>query len=155
MIYDQLNQQALYRNCHPGLDLAFDYLLSFDPKTPDGRVDLDGDNVFALVQTYTTGPAPERKFEAHHTYVDLQYTISGEEIIYHGSLGTLTETEPYDAERDVVFFKGAADQALHMTPGMFCVLFPQDGHMPGCSLKADSEIRKIVIKLKWSASTGK
>ena len=148
MIYDHLDQQARYRNCHPGLALAFDYIKGFDPQTPDGRVELDGDNVFAIVQGYETSPASERKFESHLKYVDLQYMISGEEIIYHSPLGSLTETIPYDKERDLIFYSGPAEQALLMTPGTFTVLFPHDGHMPGCSLKKDIEIRKIVVKLR-------
>ncbi|MBC2592957.1 YhcH/YjgK/YiaL family protein [Ruficoccus amylovorans] len=148
MIYDHLEQQFRYRNCHPGLDLAFDYLAGFDPGTPDGRVDLDGDRVFALVQSYTTSPADGRQFESHYNYVDLQYMVSGEEIIYHSPLDVLSESIPYDAERDVIFYSGAASQALILTPGMFTVLFPQDGHLPCCSHQADVESKKVVIKLR-------
>lgn len=148
MIYDHLDQQLRYRNCHPGLALAFDYLTTFDPQTPDGRVDLDGDRVFALVQSYETSPASGRQFESHYNYVDLQYMVSGEEIIYHSPLGPLKESVPYNPEKDLIFYTGEAAQALIMTPGMFTVLFPQDGHMPCCSHRADAPAKKVVIKLR-------
>ncbi len=148
MIFDTLDKQALYRNCHPGLDLAFDYLLGLDPKAEDGKVELDGERVFAIVQSYETKPAEGREFESHLKYIDVQYIISGEEIIYHSPLDVLKASMSYDAERDLIFYTGQASQALIMKPGTFSVLFPQDGHLPCCTHQNTCHVKKVVVKVR-------
>lgn len=147
MIYDHIDQQRRYRAVHPGLGAAFDYILNFDQSTPDGKYAIEGDRVFAMVQSYTTSPAPQRQYEAHKKYIDLQYVVSGEEIIYHLPLELLTETTPYNAEKDVAKYSGPNVQALIMRPGDFTILFPHDGHNPNCSNGSDRAMRKIVLKI--------
>ena len=63
MIMDTLSNRHLYEPLQRGLRLGFEYLAAFDPATPDGRYPIDGEQVFALVQSYDTGPATERRFE--------------------------------------------------------------------------------------------
>lgn len=147
MIYDHINQQRRYRAVHPGIGAAFDYILKFDTATPDGKYSIEGDRIYAMVQSYTTSPAPQRKYEAHEKYIDLQYIVSGEEIIYHLPVGLLTVTEPYKAEKDVAKSTGPDVQALIMRPGDFSILFPHDGHKPNCSHGSDQAVRKIVVKI--------
>lgn len=147
MIYDQLCQQHLYRHLHPGLPAAFDYLLAFDPATPDGRVELDGDRLFALVQTYDTTPAVERKFEAHRTYIDLQYMAAGEELLYHCPLALMREEIPYIAAKDVAKYQAPEEQALVMRPGDFSILYPHDGHKPSCAYRTVQSVKKVVFKI--------
>jgi len=81
MIYDSLTNAALYRGLGPRFTLAFDFLAEFDPATPPGRISLDDDNVYALVQSYQTITAASRPFEAHRAYADIQFVAEGEEII--------------------------------------------------------------------------
>ena len=47
----------------------------------DGRVEIDGDRVFALVQRYETVMTDAPRFEYHRKYIDIQYIVSGEEVI--------------------------------------------------------------------------
>ncbi len=44
-----------------------------------GRHDLDGDDLFALVQEYTTRAADECVWEAHRRYIDVQFVVTGAE----------------------------------------------------------------------------
>ena len=147
MIYDQLQNERYYRHVHPGLDLAFDYLLSFDPKTEDGKYELEGDRVFAMVQSYLTKPAVEKRYEAHQRYVDLQYMVSGEEVLYHFPLERLTLADPHNEAKDCAFYHGEDSQALILKPGDFSILFPQDGHKPGCVGNQPGVVKKVVLKI--------
>ncbi len=57
---------------------------------------------------------------------------------------------PYDAERDVEFFKyeRTADFQLGMFPGTFACLLPQDAHMPQLATgKVGVEVKKVVVKI--------
>ena len=47
----------------------------------DGRVDIDGQDVFALVQRYETVMTDAPKFEYHRKYIDIQYIVSGKEVM--------------------------------------------------------------------------
>ena len=51
MIMDTLSNRHLYEPLQRGLRLGFEYLAAFDPATPDGRYPIDGEQVFALVQS--------------------------------------------------------------------------------------------------------
>ena len=47
----------------------------------DGRVDIDGQDVFALVLRYETAMTGFPKFEYHRKYIDIQYIVSGKEVM--------------------------------------------------------------------------
>jgi YhcH/YjgK/YiaL family protein len=148
MIYDTLANAPLYRSLSPRLALGLDYIAGFDPNTPVGRVAIDGDNVYALVQSYQPTPAAERPFESHRAHIDIQYVVSGEEIIGFSPLNLLTVTTPYTAEKDFALYAGPDDRPLFLSPGDFTILFPQDGHKPGCLWRQPVPVKKIVVKIK-------
>lgn len=151
MIADSLARPTTrYEALHPRFAAAFAYLRSFDPETPDGKIPLEGDTLFALPQRYETTPATERRFEAHRRYIDIQYILEGEEVIEHAPIEWLPEvTEPYSDERDVMFFRDpvACSRTL-LRAGEFAVYFPADGHKPCCQVgPTPSHVRKIVMKI--------
>ena len=148
MIYDALTHAALYRDLGPRFAAAFDFLAAFDPATPVGRISLDGDNLFALVQSYSTAPAATKPFESHRTYADLQFVAAGEELIYTATLDRLQVTTPYSATNDAALYAGPDDTPLRLRSGDFSILFPQDGHKPCCSSLAPVAVKKIVIKVR-------
>lgn len=81
MIYDTLNHRKQYQSVHPGVAAALDALADTDwSAVPDGRYELDGDNVFINVMRYDTkadNPTPER----HEKYIDIFYLLEGEEEV--------------------------------------------------------------------------
>jgi len=152
MILDTLNQSTRYRALDPRLGQAFDWLETFRPDLPDGRYDIDGDAVFALVQSYETKPAPERKFEAHRRYADVQYIAEGSELMYYAPVKTLAPDSPYNEAKDVTLYpEPEQSTALRMAPGSFAVFFPPDGHKPGCVDAGPERIRKVVLKVLQTA----
>src|SRR5262245_7996093 len=113
MIYDTLQNASLY--AVPGtlgsrIAKAFDFLRRPDLATVErGRHDIDGDNVFALVQDYETKPREQGKWEAHRKYIDVQYVVSGDECIGYANLGTLKITKDYDDKDDYLLAEGSGD----------------------------------------------
>jgi len=149
MIFDLLAHQALYRSLHPGFAVGFDWLLRFDPSTPDGRIDLDGDAVFALPQRYLTAPAAEKKFESHRNYIDIQCVFRGTEMMQVAPREQLLETEAYQAARDVAFHANpAACTDLVFPPGSFAIYYPHDAHKPCCLIGSAQAVLKVVIKVR-------
>ena len=148
MIHDDLKNAPFYHSIGPRFRLGLEFLARMDPATPDGRVPIDGDNVFALVQTYET-QAPERlSFEAHRLHADIQCVVSGQEAIYYSPLGALSETTPYAETKDIAFYSGSNNCPLIMLPGSFAILNPQDAHKP-CSVWGKPErVKKVVVKVR-------
>src|SRR3989337_574170 len=64
----------------------------------DGRVDIDGQHVFALVQRYETVKTDAPKFEYHRKNIDIQYIGSGGEAIGWAPVGQMTLTRAYGTE---------------------------------------------------------
>ena len=121
---------------------------------PVGRIDIDGDEVFANVQEYETEPADQRLYEAHRRYYDVQFMVAGAEAMLYAPLETLSPEGEFDEEGD-----GGAYSATHTTPeseivllpGDMAVVAPEDAHKPRCIPSADGDrpqrVRKIVVKV--------
>jgi YhcH/YjgK/YiaL family protein len=116
---------------------------------PDGRVEIDGDRMFAVVQRYETMQTDAPKFEHHQKYIDVQYVAYGEEVIGWAPATRMTITEPYDADRDICF--GIVEKGewtpLRLRAGQLMVLYPEDGHAPKLAAGAPSPVMKIVVKV--------
>ncbi|AHG91614.1 Conserved hypothetical protein CHP00022 [Gemmatirosa kalamazoonensis] len=149
MIVDALANAARYRTLHPRLAAAFDYLAAFDPSTADGKYPIDGDAVYAQVQSYTTKPASEKKWESHRRYLDVQYMVSGRERMTVSPLPGLAGATPYNDAKDVVNYAGASGEAssVYLEGGQFAIFFPEDGHQPGVQAGESGEVRKVVVKV--------
>jgi YhcH/YjgK/YiaL family protein len=149
MIVDRLCHADCYAALHPRFAAAFAFLKRGDVSTlPPGRYEIDGDNVFALVQSYVTHDPEPRRFEVHRRYVDVQFIAEGRERIGVADLSTLQWTEPYDEPRDAAFLTGAGVD-VELAVGGFMVLFPHDAHQP-CLHPAGgpASVRKIVVKVR-------
>jgi biofilm protein TabA len=116
---------------------------------PDGRAEIDGNRVFALVQRYETMTVDAPRFECHRKYIDVQFIVSGEEVIGWTPLERMTITEAYDADKDVCFGTGVKGTwtPLYLQAGQLAVLWPEDGHAPKLANRAPSPVMKIVVKV--------
>lgn len=115
----------------------------------DGRYELQGENLFALLQTYVTKNLEDARMETHKIYSDLQYVVSGAEYIYWSPIDELTVEEDRTPEADLVFYKSEPANGRNLlTAGMFGAYFPQDGHRPSVAAGEPAQIKKIVFKFK-------
>ncbi|HRE82941.1 MAG TPA: YhcH/YjgK/YiaL family protein [Opitutaceae bacterium] len=149
MIIDLLANASPYRKLSPGFASGLDWLARFQPETPDGRYEIDGDAVYALVQSYDTVPATEKKYEAHRVYADIQYVAVGKEVIEYAPINALASITDYDATKDFLLFADPVSPLpLPLTPGMFAIFLPADGHKP-CLISTDvCRIKKVVLKVR-------
>lgn len=116
---------------------------------PLGRVDIDGDDVFANVQEYDTVPAAEKQMEAHRRYYDVQFVAAGEELMEYAPLAGLTEAQPFDEESDFgLYLSPENPSVVVLRAGDVAVLAPEDAHKPGCALGEPQCVRKIVVKVR-------
>jgi YhcH/YjgK/YiaL family protein len=147
MIFDTLDNHARYEGLGNNLPAALKFLLENDlTSLPPGRMDIDGGNLYALVQEYFTRPAEQGVWEAHRRYIDVQYMVSGQERMGVANLRTMQLGE-YVSEKDFQPMSGKGDY-LDVLAGSFVIFFPEDGHMPGLCVIAPEAVRKVVLKVR-------
>lgn len=147
MIYDHISHIKQYSAIHPNFEKAMDFLLNrSNYKLEDGKYEIDGDAVFALVQSYPTKTEAEGKWEAHLKYIDIQLMISGDEIMGISPREMMSESQAYNPENDYALFDGAGEFII-VPEDFFTIFFPHDVHMPGLLIEESENIRKIVIKV--------
>ncbi len=120
---------------------------------PDGKYEIEGALVFAIVSSYRSRPLTECRFESHMKYLDIQFILSGREEIWVTDTAKLTVKDPYVSDKDLCFYEHEERaHRLDMSAGDFAVLFPEDGHMPGVTAATGPEdVRKVVVKIDISA----
>jgi YhcH/YjgK/YiaL family protein len=148
MIIDKIENSHLYEGISERIKKAFYYIRNTDLiKIQTGKYEIDGENIFALINEYKTKSESEGKLEAHRKYIDVQYVISGEELMGYSPLGSQQILEPYKDENDIIFFKGEKS-FTKVSSGMFAIFFPEDVHMPGINDGKISDVKKLVIKVR-------
>ncbi len=151
MIYDSLKNCDRYTAVHESFEKAFQFIKKAEEeKLPEGRYELEGDKLYAFIQRYTSKLENESSFEAHKNYIDIQYILSGVEVMQFADIQAFTPSCDYDAERDVVFFDDFEKAGtVVVREGEYGIFFPSDAHKPGmCFAKNPAEVCKIVVKVK-------
>lgn len=149
MILDTLPLWHRYAPLNPRFAAAFAFLEGVTAATADGRHDIDGDAIYALVQRYQTRPQARPQLEAHRRYIDIQFIVRGREVIHWAPLATLSEvTLPYDAAKDAGLFAATSRLVpVGLAAGQFAILFPDDAHAPCCAWDDPEEVIKVVVKV--------
>ena len=148
MIIDKFKNINLYSGLSEGINKAINFLQQTDfSNFKPGRVEIDNDNIFALLNKYQTKNPDDCKLEAHKKYIDIQYILSGSELIGYAPLNNQTVIEKYSEEKDVAFFEGETS-LMKLDEGMFAIFFPDDLHKPCVKSNTIPEtVQKIVVKI--------
>lgn len=148
MIVDTLTHWKDYSWPSDRFRKGFEFLAQLKPDAPEGRVDIDGDDVYSMVQVYETRKLEGHQFEAHRQYADIQCLLSGRERILWAPHEELEVIKPY--EPDAEFQKIIPDATeIVLQPGLFCVFFPpRDAHAPCVRLEGPAKVKKVVIKVR-------
>ena len=150
MIFDKLENAHLYAGLSEGIAKALEMLKDSSlSEKADGRYDVDGDKLYYMVLRYTTKPVEQGRLEAHKDYIDVQYMASGDEVLGYCPPEGLEVEEPYNEKNDVLFYKESAKVSMvNLDAGMFCILFPDDTHMPCLEVGKPADVCKVVFKVK-------
>ncbi len=148
MILDKFENAALYEGISENLKKGFEFLKNTDLSTLEsGRHEIAGKDVFALVSEYETKKHEDCRLEAHQIYTDIQFLVSGKELIGFETLKDQSVLSAYNPEKDIIFFSGES-QLLYIEAGLFAVFFPQDVHRPCMQIDGPEKVKKVVIKVK-------
>jgi YhcH/YjgK/YiaL family protein len=148
MIIDTLKNAALYHGLGPKFVKAFDYLQQTDfSKVEKGKYEIDGTAIIAIVNEYDTIATDGEQMESHRKYIDVQYIVSGEELIGHDFLQDQTPSKAYDEAADFMLFGETPAFFSKLEQGMFAIFFPTDLHMPNIRVKDPVPVKKVVMKI--------
>lgn len=114
-----------------------------------GRYEL-GEGDCVNVMEYRSKPRSQGVYEAHRDYADIQAVVSGQEYLEVAPTDGLRQTRAYREDDDCAFYSGDfRGERLLMGAGRFCLVLPQDAHMPGVSPSDTPEpVRKAVFKIR-------
>ena len=149
MFHTQISIAEKYDYLAPKFRAGYKWLAETDlAAIADGKYQVLGDEVVADVQSYTTQPESERRFETHDQHFDIQYMAEGEEffgVCPRDGL-KLLESKP---ERDVEFWSSPEKYSMVLLKkGEFIVVAPEDAHKPRCAVGTPAKVRKVVVKVK-------
>ncbi|HWA24550.1 MAG TPA: YhcH/YjgK/YiaL family protein [Lacunisphaera sp.] len=134
---------------HPVWEEAFAWIQRHAATHPPGIVELRGKQMYVNVHGYETRPRAACRYESHRVYLDLQYCISGGELIEWHPLRQLAAKDEYDGAKDVIHHHSPAQPAatLRMATGNFAIFHATDGHMPKIGDGLNARVDKLVIKI--------
>ena len=153
MIYDTIENASCYP-MGPAFQKAVEFIRTLNAETPNGRYEIDGDQIYANVMEYETDEETPSKYEVHRVYADLQVVIAGHETIFVRMAEGLAVQTPYNPEQDYSLLTAAdrsAEISLPLFPGTFVLLLPQDAHMwKGATRLGKCKLKKAVVKIALS-----
>jgi biofilm protein TabA len=146
MIIETLAHASRLAGLHAGFGAAFEFLTTADlARLEPGRHDLDGDRLFVLINHAAGRGEDAARLEAHRRYIDIQFTIDGDELI--GWMPVPRCTAPvgaFDEGKDIIFFDDRPSTFVAVPPGSFTIFYPHDAHAP---LAGSGAIKKAVVKV--------
>lgn len=146
MILDTWNHFRRYTALHPAFPGAFAFLAATDLSAlPPGRHTIDGDRMYVSIDHKEGRGREGARLEAHRRYIDIQFTIDGDEEIGWMPLAACgLPAGGFDASKDVGFFDARVTTWLGVPRGTFAVFFPDDVHAP---LAGRGLLKKAIVKI--------
>lgn len=148
MIADKLQNCQLYYGCHKSFEPAFDFIKkAVAENLPAGKYEIDGKDLYASIQEFETKLVS--KAEAHKNYIDIQFIVSGIEVMDFCDITKATPNTEYNAEKDVMFYTDSPKSgSCALEAGEYAIFFPHDVHKPGMCYDKPAPVKKIVVKIK-------
>lgn len=149
MIIDHISNANLYKPLGPRIAQGFEYLQKTNlDSLPSGRVEIDGDAMFAIVADGPTKLPEQCRYEAHRQYYDIQLVTRGQELMGYAPVSGMKVVDDFTEGNDYAFFEGAGSDVL-VSAGWFALFMPQDAHRPSMAVdRKPQHVRKVVVKVR-------
>ena len=151
MIFDNIKNCILYSGVNSKFEKAFAFINRvFEENLEVGRYEIEGDDIYAMVQAYETKLETECRFEGHEKYIDIQVVVEGCEMIGVADISKAVPETDYNEEKDIAFYRNCQTASYCIAEaGDFLVLYPHDIHRPGMACDNIPEnVKKVVVKVR-------
>ena len=156
MVTGALSQIHLYKPIHPNIEKAIDHILGMDmADLSTGKYEIDGEDIFYMVNEYSTKPVTECEPERHRKYTDIQIMLSGTEKFGYLPYINQQPSTGFLPDNDVAFYQlpPEAIDYLTLSPGRFILFFPSDIHQPEVYATVPATVKKLVVKVNTGSIT--
>ncbi len=149
MIIATIKNAERYYNLNHNFKDAFQFLKTLSEDSPEGGFAFEGfrGHVASLNTCDTAQDGKLKTAEAHKAYLDIHYVISGAEAIGYADTDALSPITEYLPDEDYQLFTGSV-QKVHLHKGDFCIVFPEDAHVPAMCAEKESKLKKAVVKIR-------
>lgn len=151
MVVGNIKDANRYYSLHKSFKEVFDFLETLSVENcsqgivGEGyRVNLSG-KYADTVDVCAEGE--ERLFESHREYIDIHYCIDGCEEMGYNNVSRIVPTSEYMADDDYQLYTGEFS-LIKLKPGDFCIVFPEDAHIPCLAGDENKKVLKAVAKIK-------
>ena len=146
MIFSSFANYNRFESLHPLFPQAFDFLKSGIPTLPDGKTEISGDDLFAIISRPGTSGSNILKPESHKKYLDIHYIIDGAELFGWKHISCVRNPEgEFDEEKDFILYNDQEYHEVLLKKGDFAIVYPEDVHLPGIKTE---QLHKVVLKIK-------
>lgn len=151
MILDRIENVGLYAGLSERLDAGLSFLTRCEAQTFTDREErIDGDDVFAIFQSYATRTEAGRLFETHDRHIDIQYVLEGRETIRVAHRDKLRVHTAYDPDNDITWYDPGDAIDVVLPARWLAILYPHEAHLPQVATDVPETVKKIVVKVRVS-----
>ena len=151
MVLDSIENAERYLHLGEGIAKALHYIQNNDlTKVQPGKFELDNDRLVMNVFEFEATNTNACRLEGHRRYIDLQYWVTGSELMGHEVLNAQPVLEAYNDKTDCIFYD-CNSSFSRVLPGTFVIYFPTDLHTAVVDPLSTSKVKKIVFKIMVEA----
>ena len=146
MILDSLENAHQYETLHPLFKKAFDFIRRTDfAQLKESKIETNDPRLYFSIARIRGKDPQDAVLESHKKYIDIQAPLVGVESIgWKAGDELMIISEPYDENKDIMFYHDFPTTYSKLYPGQFAIYFPEDGHAPGIG---QGDIRKVIAKI--------
>lgn len=146
MILGNIKNAKRYFGTNQNFADVFKTLASLDKNTKPGKIEIKKDSVWISIADFNECPSGKRLFEAHKDFLDIHFILSGTEKFACADTDTLKIENEYDSTQDFMLLSGDGNE-FTLCEGDFCVVYPEDAHIPVLGIGHDV-LKKAIVKIK-------
>ena len=116
----------------------------------NGKVEIEGNKLFACVQSVVTDEIENCPNENHRRYIDIHYVIKGRERIDYWKRSDSEVTKAFDVENDYELCSSPDNySSVVLNEGDFALVYPGEVHRSKVCIEEPEPLHKIVFKLEY------
>lgn len=147
MITDKIKNSDTYAACNRFFPEIFGKIKTLTPDDAGKRFVIEEGVAWISVSSSENAPPGDRKFEAHKKFLDIHFVLEGEEKFVYANTDELTPETEYNEAEDYLLLNGDGTK-LTLRTGDFCIVYPQDAHIPTLEKLSEGKLVRGVAKIK-------
>lgn len=147
MIADKIKNSDTYAACNRFFPEIFGKIKKLTPDDAGKRFVIEEGVAWISVSSSENAPPGDRKFEAHKKFLDIHFVLKGEETFVYANTENLTSETEYNETEDYLLLNGAGAK-IALRAGDFCIVYPQDAHIPTFEKLSEGNLVRGVAKIK-------